>query len=310
MAGNNCKCGKNKSFVAGVGATNVDILYSGLERLPREGEELYTKKFSLQLGGGVPATLINLGRLNIPVKIATQLGKDMFSRFARAQFENNGVEPKNLYCGDEIPLNITSVMITPGERTFVTYGQGEFEADEKMLELSYEMCHGAKIAIMTPGSFLPLYEKLKNDGTVLVFDCGWDDELCLEKYEKYLRLADYYTPNRKEALKITGCEEPYEAARVLSRYFERVVIKLDKDGCLGFENGDFFTVKPLEKIEAVDSTGAGDAFLAGFIYGLYRDRSFEECIRLGNITGGRCVEKVGCLSGYADENELIEALNN
>lgn len=299
----------NKGFIAGVGATNIDILYSGLERLPCEGEELYTKDFSLQLGGGVPATLINLGRINIPVKIATELGKDMFSLFAKSQFEKNGVTPTNLYDGDEIPLNVTSAMITPGDRTFVTYGKGTFEATDETLETAYEMCRGAKIVIMAPGSFLPLYERLKKDGTILVFDCGWDDELSLEKYGKYLEIADYYTPNRKEALAITGAETPEEAAVALSKYFDRVIVKLDKDGCLGYENGKFFTVEPMKGIIGVDSTGAGDAFLAGFIYGIYHERSFEECIRLGNITGGRCVEKVGCLSGYAKESELIAALD-
>lgn len=299
----------NKAFIAGVGATNVDILYSGLERLPHEGEEVYTKDFSLQLGGGVPATLINLGRLNIPVKIATELGDDMFSLFAKSQFEKNGVMPTNLYDGDEIPLNVTSAMITPEDRTFVTYGKGTFEATPETLEKAYEMCRGAKIVIMAPGSFLPLYERLKKEGTILVFDCGWDDELSLEKYGKYLELADYYTPNRKEALTITGKDTPEEAAKVLSKYFDKVIVKIDKDGCLGYENGEFFTVEPLKDVIRVDSTGAGDAFLAGFIYGIYHERSFSECIRLGNITGGRCVEKVGCLSGYAEESELIAELN-
>ena len=60
----------DKNFIAGIGCTNVDILYSGIDRLPNEGEEIYAKHFSLQLGGGVPATLINLGRLGIKTNTA------------------------------------------------------------------------------------------------------------------------------------------------------------------------------------------------------------------------------------------------
>ena len=52
--------------------------------------------------------------------------------------------------------------------------------------------------------FLPVYRKLHEEGAILIFDMGWDDELSFEKYGDYLRLADYYTPNTKEALKITG----------------------------------------------------------------------------------------------------------
>ena len=57
------------AFIAGAGATNVDLLYQGFDRLAGVGEELYCKDFSLQLGGGLPATLINLGRLGISTMI-------------------------------------------------------------------------------------------------------------------------------------------------------------------------------------------------------------------------------------------------
>lgn len=101
------------AFIAGAGATNVDLLYQGMERIPDVGEELYSRDFSLQLGGGVPATLINLGRLGIEAKIATELGDDIFSNFAKQKFEENNVLPLNLYSGDKIPLNITSAIILP-----------------------------------------------------------------------------------------------------------------------------------------------------------------------------------------------------
>lgn len=74
-------------FCAGAGSTNVDLLYKGFERLPKLGEELYCDEFSLQLGGGLPATLINLGRLGVSARIATELGQDMFSEFAKSKFQ-------------------------------------------------------------------------------------------------------------------------------------------------------------------------------------------------------------------------------
>lgn len=295
-------------FVAGIGSTNIDLLYSGLEKLPDEGEEIYSKGFSVKLGGGVPATLINIGRLGIPAKIATELGDDIFSHFAVEQFNKHGVVPLNLYNGTDMPLNVTSAMITPKDRTFMSYGRGNVEATDTALEKAYEMCTGAKIVIMQVGGFLPVYQKLKNEGTILVFDCGWDDNLSIDTYKDYLEIADYYTPNQKEALKITGADMPEKAAQILSRYFEKVVVKLDKDGCLGMENGEKFIVPPLPDIKCVDSTGAGDAFLAGFIYGLFYNKPLADCIKFGNITGGKCVEKIGCLSGYATEKELLSFL--
>ena len=99
------------AFIAGAGATNVDLLYENMPKIPDVGEEVYTDRFSLQLGGGLPATLINLGRLGIDAKIATELGKDIFSEFAKTKFTENRVQPVNLYKGSGIPLNITSAII-------------------------------------------------------------------------------------------------------------------------------------------------------------------------------------------------------
>ncbi len=294
------------AFIAGAGATNVDLLYQGFDRLAGVGEELYCKDFSLQLGGGLPATLINLGRLGISTKIATELGNDIFSNFAKERFTQNGVNPTNLYSGEGIPLNITSAIILPKDRTFYTYGKGNIEPDDKALETFYSIARGSKICMMQLGGFLPVYKKLKEEGTILVLDTGWDDEMSIEKYRDYLELADYYTPNRKEAMKITGSDTPEDAAHALKQYFEKVVVKVDADGCIGIDGDEEFFVPSIEEFVNVDSTGAGDAFLAGFMYGLFYDYSLKDCIKFGNVTGGKAVTAVGALSGYVSEKELFE----
>lgn len=293
------------AFIAGAGATNVDLLYQGMERIPDVGEELYCKDFDLQLGGGLPATLINLGRLGIETKIATELGTDIFSEFAKDKFLQNGVEPTNLYEGDKIPLNITSAIILPKDRTFFTYGKGSIEANDNAKEKFYQIAKGSKITMMQLGGFLDVYKKLHEGGTKLVLDTGWDDDMSFEKYADYLEIADYYTPNQKEAKKISNTSTPEEAAQALTKYFDNVVVKVDKDGCIGIdENGSFF-VPSIDEFKNVDSTGAGDAFLSGFMYGLFYDKPLKECVLLGNITGGKAVTKVGALSAYNTEQELL-----
>ena len=160
--------------------------------------------------------------------------------------------------------------------------------------------------MMQLGGFLPVYKKLKEEGTILVLDTGWDDEMSIKKYRDYLELADYYTPNRKEAMKITGSDTPEDAAHALKQYFEKVVVKVDADGCIGIDGDEEFFVPSIEEFVNVDSTGAGDAFLAGFMYGLFYDYSLKDCIKFGNVTGGKAVTAVGALSGYVSEKELFE----
>lgn len=297
------------AFITGAGATNIDLLYENMPKIPDVGEEVYTNSFSLQLGGGLPATLINLGRLGIDARIATELGNDMFSVFAKEQFEKNNVSPTNLYSGNDIPLNITSAIILKNDRSFITYGKGTIDPDDKAKEEFYSIAKGAKICLMAPGGFLEVYKKLKSEGTVMVLDMGWDDDLTFEKYSELLSIADYYTPNQKEALKITGCNNAKDAAYALKKYFDKVVVKVDKDGCIGIDGDEYFFCPSLEQYKNVDSTGAGDAFLAGFTYGLFHDYRLKDCIEFGNITGGKAVTAVGALSAYVNEKELLEIKN-
>lgn len=294
------------SFIAGAGATNVDLLYEDMPKIPDVGEEIYTDKFSCQLGGGLPATLINIGRLGIESKIATELGGDMFSAFAAEQYKKNNVEPMNIYKGSSIPLNITSAIILKDDRSFITYGKGSIEPDDEAKESFYNMAHGAKICLMQPGGFIEVYKKLKSEGTLMVLDMGWDENMSVEKYSDLLDTADIYTPNKKEALRITGAANENDAADALKKYFDRVIVKVDKDGCIGIDNGERFFVKSVEKFKNKDSTGAGDAFLAGLCYGLFYDYPLEDCIEFGNITGGKAVTAVGALSAYVTEKELLK----
>ncbi len=300
MAGNNEK----KRFIAGCGSVNVDLIFSGIEALPEEGEELYGKNFSMMLGGGAPGTLILLGRLGIPVRLQTGLGNDMFSRFAASELEKENVTLHNLSRGTEgIPVNISCVAVTPRDRTFLSYTDG-IRRTEETARMIYESSHGAEICIMDT-RYADVYEQLKKEGSRIALDMGWSESLSLDNCRPLLELADYYTPNRKEALKITGCGSPQDAAKVLAEFFDTVVIKLDAEGCLIYKEGEYFTVPVIPGIQAKDSTGAGDAFLAGYLYGIYHGFETRKAVLLGNLTGGKCVSEPGCLTASYTGQELM-----
>ena len=222
-------------FAGGVGFANIDLLYSGLDHLPGKGEEVYSNHFEMQFGGGVPATMINLGRLGVKAKVATFTGKDYFSEFIRMNLEKFPVEFINLYDGDKMPVTLSSTMVCDQDRSFVSYTD-RIDITPEMLAQISQFLRGAKVAVMYSG-FPDVYRDLKKDGCVLVFDTGWEDDLSIDKYRDYLELADYYVPNQKEAMKITGQDSVPAAAEVLSQFFSDVIIKLDKDGCY-LKSGD------------------------------------------------------------------------
>lgn len=293
------------SFVAAFGKLNVDLLYAGMERIPNEGEELYSKDFKVCLGGGLPATMINCSRLGILAKVGTFLGGDMFSDFARRELYKYNVSVDEYDSGKSFPLNVTSAIITERDRTFISYG-GNPVYDDNLLEKIYNTLKGARIVGMDE-EILPVYKQLKKDGTTLVLDTGYSDDMSIEKYREYLEIADYYTPSIDETEKMTGTRDPKKALEILREFFEKPIVKLGKHGCAGYD-GEYFTVGNIDEFSCVDATGAGDAFLSGFIYGLYQGFDFRKCILTGNITGGKCVTGIGCLTEYLTENELKEYL--
>lgn len=292
------------SFVAAFGKLNVDLLYSGMPRIPNEGEEIYSKDFKVCLGGGLPATMINCSRLGVPAKIGTFLGDDMFSDFARKELDKSGTNYE-IFESQNYPLNVTSAIITSTDRTFVSYGGTETYSDE-MLEKVYNSLKGAKVVAMQE-KIVPVYKELKKDGTILVLDTGYSEDMSIEKHKDLIEIADYYTPNIDETEKLTGTRDYKEALKILGEYFPKPVVKLGKIGCAGFDN-DYFVVDNIDEFSCVDATGAGDAFLSGFIYGLYNDSDFKKCILAGNITGGKCVTGVGCLTEYITKNEIKDYL--
>ena len=179
-------------YVAGAGVVNCDILYSGITRLPSEGEEIFSTGFDLQLGGGVPGIMVNLARLGVPVKFSTYLGNDFFSQFVKNQLEQFGVHYVNLYSGTGMPVNVTSVVITPKDRTFISH-RDDFGYNDTMKQQLFEQLRGASIIRMS-NHLYEVYSRIKqeNPDTIFVMDTGWDDTMSLDSYAKYLELADYY----------------------------------------------------------------------------------------------------------------------
>ncbi len=296
------------SFVAAAGIMNLDLIYAGLDALPQEGREVFAEQFSVQLGGGVVATMATLRALGVPTKAATYWGEDLFSNFAAAEIQKYGVEMHNLHVrSGGIPLSITSIAVTPRDRTFLSYidwPEIDAEAEAKV----YELFKGARVVEMQPG-YLGAYRRLKAEGAQLVLDLGWDDDMSTQKYHEYLELADYFTPNRDEAMKITAAATPEEAAEKLRKYFDKVIVKLDSEGCLVLEEDKRYVVKSIPQYTRRDSTGAGDAFIAGLMYGIFHGRPLQEAVLYGNITGGNCVAQLGCLNKLLAERELLALAN-
>ena len=292
-----------EKIVATLNTTCFDIIYAGVPYFPGEGEEVFAEKFKATLGGGSTATLINLSRLGIPVAIGTFLGKDLYSQMALKQYRELGVEPVNFYRGTGSPVMISTAISTTKDRTFISYQEkaGTIAGEDE----TYDFLRDAQFVYIN-NDYPHVNQQLKEDGAILFFDMGFSEDYTLEKMSATLKIADYFTPNLKEALTLTNTKTPQDALKALGEYVSRPMIKLGKKGCLLLEKEEVIFVPEIDEFFCVDSTGAGDAFMAGLIYGVYHDYSLRESVLLGNITGGVAIMGMGCLSEYLTQQELLK----
>ena len=280
------------SFVATITPLYLDMIFSGMPRMPQYGEEVFADKFHIQLGGGSMVPAIILSRFHVDSRLGTFLSDDMTSTISTSLLDKTGINYKNLYNGDKSPVVVTSVSTFPEDRCFTCYNPGLHEKHLTPQEV-YEFYKGAKICFVFEG-YDEVFKQLKEEGSTMVFDLGWDDNLTVKNIAHILEYTDVFTPNDKEAMKMTGTDNVEDALKVLESYVTHPIVKVGGDGCLTIKDKEIVHVKMPMEFKAIDTTGAGDNFLAGVMYGLYNDWDIVRCMQMGNVLGGYSTTAIGC----------------
>ncbi len=292
--------------VATFGSLNVDIIYSGIDRLPNPGEEIYYPNFDIQLGGGSVLIPIVMSHFGIESKLGTYLSNDFQSTIAKGLLDK--LEFKNYHNfytkKDRSSVIVSSAISLKSDRCFVSYCDDMTDVLPSPEEV-YGFLHGAKICFAIP-KYPELMKKLRNEGTTVIYDFGWKDNMRISDYEEILSCSDIYSPNDKEAMQLTGTSSPEEAIKCLSKYVKCPIVKIGKEGCLTIKDGRIIHVGMPCSFNAIDTTGAGDNFLAGVVYGLCMDWEIADCMKMGNIFGGISTTCLGCYRGimYKTETDL------
>jgi ribokinase len=283
--------------VAAHARLNVDFIYSGVPRIPELGEEIYSENFMVQLGGGPAVTPIVLHNLGVKTKLGTFLGNGFQSKIAKELFDElNYSNYTNLHKEKTDPVVITSAMSTIEDRAFISYCE---DMNDELLneycskEEIYNFFKGTKISFAVP--FCPdVMQKLRDEGTIVAFDIGWNETTHLSKMKHILESVDLYTPNDKEAMKATDTDSPEKAVKILADYVKYPIVKIGGEGCITYINNDIVHVGMPCSFEAIEMTGAGDNFIAGVVYGLNNDLDIIDSMKMGNIFGGNSTTEIGC----------------
>lgn len=299
---------KNKPYdIIVFGGICCDIIMSGIKEMPKPGEEVWAENMKMTVGG-VFNVAAAASRLNLNTGLPCVLGEDALSSFIRKTAQDEMINT-SLFLNTRGNYEQLSLVLNFGqERSFVSY-----VADHKKLELKQHMetiveSQEMKVAVFSMSGEewnIRMMKKLRDKGVTVVLDCSWDEEvLTSEVLLRQIQNCDYFLPNLKEARTITRQQDYEKVAMKLTEYAPHVIVKLGADGAVYADSKKLVHYPAIDLGKVIDTTGAGDNFMAGFCYGLVNGEEVEQCIEFGQLCGSKSVIAVGGFTSSLYESEL------
>lgn len=282
-----------------VGDLNIDLILSGLPRLPRFGEEVLATGLVQRLGGSAANFAVCCARLGLKVAFVANVGRDEFGDFLRGKLQEWGVTTDYVRRHPDLATGITVSLSGARDRAFVTY-VGTIDSLEgrdvsrALLQRSRHV-HIASYFLQTrlQAGCRDLVTACHEAGATVSLDTGFDpDESWDSGLLDLLPEVDIFLPNEVEAQAITETPSVDAAFAVLCAMTDVVALKVGADGALACSEGETVHV-PAFAVDVVDTTCCGDAFDAGFIDGLLAGMSLSETVARGNACGGLMASVVG-----------------
>lgn len=311
---------KSQSRPGGVlvtaGEFYLDLIFYDLPHPPRMGQELKTDNFLFSPGGGAAITAAAAARLGRPAVLATVCGDSPLDLAARTMLDELGIELRASRVQPDAMSGLTVAVSTRVDRYFVTHPGANRYLDAFLL--SEEGRRGLReaahvhfaLAAEAWEPFCELVEELQDAGVTTSWDMGWDPEAAdAPGFRTLCSRLDVLFLNEIEALRYTGADTPQEAIQRLSHSRNTVVVKLGKQGAVASDrSGPLETADAIE-VEAVETTGAGDAFNGGFLNAWMEQESLSRCLRAGNICGGLSTRAAGGVGALPTWEEFRSKLD-
>jgi ribokinase len=295
--------------VIGIGALNFDRLYR-IPRAAKPGEELRVLSCFTGGGGSAANTIVGLARLGVKTGFIGVVGEDSEGELLLKELRREGVDTEGITRRKGRTGEIIGLVDNKGERILYAYPgvNDSLEIDASKLE------YAKKARFLHLSSFVgePSYRaqknilKLKNK---ISFSPGM---LYAKKGIAELRAvverSEVVFMNREELRLLTG-EEPVQGAeRLLEAGAKVVVVTLGGKGCY-IASDELKEEVPGYPSDAVDTTGAGDAFAAGFLFGMLEGFELTRCGKLGNKLASLCIAAMGARTGLPRREEIEDFIS-
>lgn len=272
------------------GESFEDLIFVGLERLPGPGEEVRTDRFTATIGGGAVITAVTAARLGMRAGVLSALGP---AAVARLKKERVGV--RNLLRAGE-PHAISAALSTTDDRSFVTFNGTNAKLEGRLARAVPGVAASHVHLCFYPHDcfhWARIVSRLRSRGITTSWDFGWNEPLTNDRgLTDLIDALDFVFVNELEARLYTG--EP-ELSAALDHWRFRKAIVIVKQGPEGSRwltpTGDIAVRAP--RVKVVDTTGAGDAFNAGFLVAWMRGKNPKQCLAAGNKAGAASTRRAG-----------------
>ena len=289
-----------------LGSINIDFV-SFVSRYPQPGETIVSNDFGIFQGGKGANQAIALAKLDVPTLMLGKVGKDALSDFALSSLQESGVDIAGITKSQKISTGSASIWVNAqGQNSIVIYPGANGEVDEDFIVQHEKFFDNASWLLtqfeVPPKSILLALKFAKKYGLKTVMDPAPVREV---DNNDIWELVDYLLPNEIELRELTNTENILKAIRILkSRGVKEVIVKLGKQGA-GYEDKGIFNLFPAVPVEqVVDTTGAGDCFIAGFLYGMIQWGDIPRAIKIANLTASYSIQKKGAAISFPNKSEI------
>jgi len=303
----------SKFNIAIAGEIYVDHVFTGFDHIPSLGEEVFAEQYRREAGGGTVNTACALARLGHDTSVFGVLGEDE-ETWLRSRLKSFGVAVE-WACSSELPNGLTVSMSTRSDRSFLTYAGANailkdyialpetIEALSKAQHVHFAMPLEVELAQF-------LLPALRSVGCTVSIDPGWRKEWFLSPESlDVLRMVDLFLPNESEAQLLTGYTDAEQVLRACAAMgLRHTVIKLGPRGAATLQGDRLVATVPPE-VQVVDTTGAGDAFDAGFIDAWLSGADIEEQLRRACICGSLSTRAHGALTALPLREEMLGVIH-
>jgi sugar/nucleoside kinase (ribokinase family) len=287
-----------------IGDVNVDLIMSRPEREPTIGQEILVEDIHVTLGGSTALLAADCARLGLSVRLVGMVGGDQLGEMILGELKSAGVDTSLVVVEPSLHTGITVSLTWPKDRALITYAGpiAAFRAEAVPAEALADTrhLHVSSFFLQTSlqSGLADLFRHARAAGLTTSLDTGddpadrWDSGL-----DAVLDEVDLFFPNSREAEKIAGVADPIAALEKLSDRIPTVSVKLGGEGAIVQTAGRRLRVGALP-VRPIDTTGAGDAFSAGYLVGYLRGWSPAECLLHAAATGALSTTWLG---GHSSE---------